>query len=83
MFELKKYRGEELCVITLKSDAKFEEELTCALKNYMMNLVNFDPTRESLKVCTLMSSFCPKCIMLGLKKSRRVMHHYTEDGYKF
>ena len=26
---------EELCVITLKNDAKFDEELTCALKNDM------------------------------------------------
>ena len=26
---------EELCIITLKNDAKFEEELTCALKNDM------------------------------------------------
>ena len=30
---LSKKRAEELCVITLKNDAKFEEELTCALKN--------------------------------------------------
>ena len=26
-------RAEELCVITLKNDAKFEEELTCPLTN--------------------------------------------------
>ena len=26
-------RAEELCVITLKNDAKFEEELTCTLTN--------------------------------------------------
>ena len=50
-------RTEELCVITLKNDAKFEEELTRALKNDMRNLANFDPTLESLKNCTLMSSF--------------------------
>ena len=48
---------EELCVITLKNDAKFEEELTCALKNDMRNLGNFDSTLESLKICTLMGSF--------------------------
>ena len=47
----------ELCVITLKNDAKFEEELTCALKNNMWNVVNFDPTLESLKIFTLLSSF--------------------------
>ena len=48
---------EELCVITLKNDVKFEEKLTCALKNDMRNLANFDPTFESLKICTLMGSF--------------------------
>ena len=33
---------EYLCIITLNNDAEFEEELTCALKNDMRNLVNFD-----------------------------------------
>ena len=28
----------ELCAVTLKNDAKFEEELTCALKNGMRNM---------------------------------------------
>ena len=55
MFEPKS--TEELCVITLENDAKFEEELTCALKNDMRNLVNFDPTHENLNVSTLMGSF--------------------------
>ena len=32
---------EELCVITLNNDAKFEQELTCAFKNDMRNLANF------------------------------------------
>ena len=27
--------------MTLKSDAKFEEKLTCGLENYMSNLANF------------------------------------------
>ena len=42
--------SEELCVITLKNDEKLEQDLTCALKNDMKNLANFDPTLESLKV---------------------------------
>ena len=33
---------EELCVMTLKNDAKFEEELTCRFKFDMKNLINFD-----------------------------------------
>ena len=33
---------EELCVMTMKKDAKFEEELTCHFKTDMRNLMNFD-----------------------------------------
>ena len=33
---------EELCVMTLKNDAKFEEELTCHFKIDMRNLMNLD-----------------------------------------
>ena len=33
---------EELCVMTMKNDAKFEEELTCQFKVDMRNLMNFD-----------------------------------------
>ena len=54
---LSQKRAGELRVITLKNDAKFEEELTCALKNSMKNVVNFDPTLESFKICFLMGSF--------------------------
>ena len=35
---------EELCVITMKNDAKFEEELTCRFKSGMKKLSNFDPS---------------------------------------
>ena len=33
---------EELCLMKLKSDAKFEEKLTLGFKNDMRNLVNFN-----------------------------------------
>ena len=33
---------EELCVWTMKNDAKFEKELTCRFKIGMSNLMNFD-----------------------------------------
>ena len=40
----------KLCVMTVKNDSKFEEELTCQFKIDMRNLTNFDPsTRESKK----------------------------------
>ena len=41
---------EELCVMTMKNDAKFEEELTCHSKIDMRNLTNFgSSTRKSKK----------------------------------
>ena len=33
---------EKLCVMTMKNDAKYEEELTCHFKIDMSNLMNFD-----------------------------------------
>ena len=36
--------AEELYVMTMKNDAKFEEELTCHFKIDMRNLMNFDPS---------------------------------------
>ena len=40
--------AEELCVMALKNDAKFEEELTCSFKIDIKKLINFDPsTRKS------------------------------------
>ena len=44
-----KFTG-EFCVITIKNDAKFEEELTCQFKIDMRNLIKFGPsTRKSQK----------------------------------
>ena len=44
-----KFTG-EFCVMTMKNDAKFEEELTCQFKIDMSNLTNFDlGTRKSQK----------------------------------
>ena len=38
-----KFTG-EFCVMTMKNDAKFEEELTCQFKIDMRNLTNVDPS---------------------------------------
>ena len=35
---------EELFVMTVKNDAKLEEELTCHFKVDIRNLTNFDPS---------------------------------------
>ena len=37
-----KFTG-ELCVMTMKNDAKFGEKLICRFKTGMPNLANFDP----------------------------------------
>ena len=36
--------AEELSVMKMKNNAKFEEELTCHFKIDMRNLMNFDPS---------------------------------------
>ena len=36
----------ELCVLTMKNDAKFEKELSCQFKIDMRNLTNFDPRTQ-------------------------------------
>ena len=36
----------ELCVITMKNDANFEEELTSQFKIVMRNLMNFHPSTQ-------------------------------------
>ena len=43
--------------MTLKSDVKFEEKLTCGLENGMRNKAIFTRALESLKIGTLMGSF--------------------------
>ena len=34
--------AEELCIMTMKNNAKLEEELTCHFQTDMSNLTNFD-----------------------------------------
>ena len=71
---------DELCVTTLKNDAKFEEDLTCALKNDMKNLADFIPSLATLKVCALMGPFWSKYIMFERKNYRGIICHDTK-GY--
>ena len=53
---------EELCFVTLKNDAKFEEELTYRFKISMWCLMNFRAL-ESLKNLHLNGLFLNKCTM--------------------
>ena len=44
--------------MTVKNNAKFEEDLTCQFKLDMKNLMSFDPsTQKSQKIFTLMGCF--------------------------
>ena len=59
-----KFTG-ELCVMTMKNDAKFGKELTCQFKTHMRNLTNFDrSTWKSKQFALLMSCFWPKYISI-------------------
>ena len=52
-----KFTG-EFCVMTMKNDAKIEEELTCQFKIDLRNLTKFDPsTRKSQKFALLQVAF--------------------------
>ena len=42
-----------LCVMTMKDNAKFEEELTCHFKTDMRNLTNFDSSTQKSKKIAL------------------------------
>ena len=66
MFDLKKYRG--VIFMTMKSDAKLEEKLTCDLENDMRNMANFheDPLIQSRKSVSLKST--EKLCVMTMKK---------------
>ena len=55
--------------MTLKSDVKYKERLTCDFKYDMRNLVNSYPTTQKSENFTSMSSFCPKYIKFELKNT--------------
>ena len=69
----------DLSVMTMKSDAKFKEKLTCGFKYDMGNLVNFHPTTQKSENFTPMGYFCPNYARFELKKHRGVISHGTEQ----
>ena len=68
--------------MTLKSDAKFKQKLTCDFKYDMRNLVNFYPTTQKSKIFTSMGYFCPSYMRFELKKCRGIIFHDTEQWCK-
>ena len=53
--------------MTLKSDAKFEEKLTCRLKNDLRNLAIFYRSTRNSQNWTLMGSFIQSRKLMSLK----------------
>ena len=65
--------------MTLKSDAKFKEKLTCGFKLDVKNLVNFHSTTQKSENFFSMGSFCSKYTRSELNKSRGVIFQETEQ----
>ena len=65
--------------MTLKRYTDFEEKLSCGLKKELRNLANFTRALESVKIGTMMGSFCPKQKRYDVKICRGVMCHGNED----
>ena len=59
--------AEELCVMTMKSDTKIGEELTCRFKVDMRNLTNFHPSTRKSKKFVLIGSFDQSIYCLSYK----------------
>ena len=64
--------------MTLKSDAKFKEKLTCRFKYDMRNFVNFYPTTQKSENFTSTGYSSPKYMRLELNKYRGVIFHDNE-----
>ena len=73
---------EELCFMTLKSDAKFEEKLTFGSKSEMKNLVNFYPTSQKHENFISIGYFYPKYMRFELNKYNGVIFYATEPWRK-
>ena len=76
--DLDKESTDELCLMTLKSDAKFEEKLTLSSKIYMRNFLNFNASSgksENLDFDVLLLSIAYK---FQLKTYRIIISHDTE-----
>ena len=55
-------KTKQLCFMTLKSNARFEEKLTCSFKYNIRNLGNFNPATQKSENFTSLGYLCPKHI---------------------
>ena len=69
--------------MTLKSDAKFEEELTLGSKEELRNFVNFQPTTQKYKKFTYMGKFWSKYMRFELKNTEELYFMTLNSDAKF
>ena len=81
MFELKKSIG-EFCLMALNIDATFEGKLTCAFKNDMRNLANFDQNTWKCQNWYFHGILLFKVEMHELKIYSGVISNDTNDWWK-
>ena len=63
--------AEELCVMIMKNNAKFEVKLTCHFKTDTRNLMNFDSSTRKSKKIALWLAPLTKVYNVSAKKSKR------------
>ena len=71
----------DLCLLTLKSDAKFDKNLFVVSKMTRIWWI-LTWVLGILKISNLIGSFCTKYITFEVKKSRGVIFHETEEWCK-
>ena len=69
--------------MTLKSNAKFKEKLTCGFKYDIRNLLNFHPTTQKPENFTPMGYFCPKYMRFQLKDTEELSLMTLSSDAKF
>ena len=65
--------------MTLKSDAKFEEKLTCSLKYDMKNLAKFHHSIQKCQNWDFDEVFCPNQKIYEFKIYKGYMCHENEE----
>ena len=63
--------------MTLKSDAKFKEKLTCSFKHEMRNFVNPQQPTQKSKNFNSMSYFCLNYMKFEIKKNTEKLYFMT------
>ena len=73
-----KFTG-KLCVITMKNDGKYWRGIDLSVQNWYEEFNEFWPKHSKIsKICTLMGCFCPKNMIIKLRKYKGVMFDSTE-----